>query len=202
VTAYDRSGMAPQLRDATAEVSQLWDDYSAFANDTPPPDSPEYVARRRAFVHGANMMRKRVLLGVLQGIARRRPLDDVESAVLDELAGRLARNKRPVWRWTAAEDARLVRLIRKREREGRPKPYQRNDAVARLARDLGRSYFAVHRRMERLRAALKAAANVQTRPPAPGAKMPGNGEETEANASRGQRRAEEARAEAMDTDAA
>lgn len=147
--------MAPQLRDATAEVSQLWDDYSAFANNTPPPDSPEYVERRRAFIHGANMMRKRVILNVLQDIARRRPLDEIEERTLAEIAGRLARHKREVWRWTPREDARLVRLIRKREKNGRPKPYEKNGEVARLARDLGRSYFAVHRRMERLRAAMK-----------------------------------------------
>jgi hypothetical protein len=141
------------LEKVAAEVAQLWEDYSAWAGDTPPPDSPEYIGRKRAFTFGAKMMRRTAMLTVLDGIARRRPLDPPEAALMAGLADRMARHKRPLWRWTVEEDARIMALIRKRARTGRPAPYKRNRDVARLAQKLGRSYMAVHRRMERLRAA-------------------------------------------------
>ena len=59
--------------------------------------------------------------------------------------------KRARWHWTAEEDSKVMALIRKRAIDGRPAPYERNSEVKRLAKRLGRSYMAVHRRMERLR---------------------------------------------------
>lgn len=147
------AGAAPWLSEFNGAVAALWQDYAGWANDTPPPETPEYVNRKRAFTMGASMMRKRVTLMVLEDIARQRPLSPNEAEEIARLATQMARRKRQLWRWTAEEDAKLVALIRKRERHGRPKPYTRNGEVARLARQLGRTYMAVHRRMERLRKA-------------------------------------------------
>jgi len=155
---------SPWLNSFNGMVADMWNDFAGWAKDTPEPESDEYAGRKRAFTMGAAMMKKRATLMLLEDIAKRRPLDDHESALMAQTAARMARHKRQLWRWTPAEDAKLMRLVRKRERNGRPKPYQPNGEVARLADELGRSYMAVHRRMERLRkaAALINCSNART----------------------------------------
>jgi hypothetical protein len=64
--------------------------------------------------------------------------------------------RREVWRWSEKEDRLLKAVIRRRQRKGPPKPFQRNDEVRRLAAELGRTDWAVYRRMERLRKCSRA----------------------------------------------
>lgn len=98
------------------------------------------------------------LLGRLQ---RHRELSGEEGRMLEQALYRLnrARPKREVWRWTEKEDRMLKALIRRRARYGRPKPFQANDDVRKLAAKFGRTDWAVYRRIERLRKAKCSSAN-------------------------------------------
>lgn len=90
------------------------------------------------------------IIAMLEELSRQRALSPDESAVL-ERAIRSSSPKRQVWHWTAREDRMLQAVIRKRAKLGPLKPFSRNAEVQKLANRLGRSYMAVHRRMERLR---------------------------------------------------
>lgn len=98
----------------------------------------------------ATKWRDMTIVALLEKLARERDLDPDESALMERTVRRLT-PKREVWRWSEKEDRLLLAMIRRRARMGRPKPFQRNDEIRNLADQLGRSYFAVHRRMERLR---------------------------------------------------
>jgi hypothetical protein len=141
---------APWLKAAAAAVNDLWREFETWAGDMPPPDSQAYAERRRAFVMGAGMMRRRAMLIVLQDIAKRRPLDAHESGLMLRILER-ERHKRPRWRWTEDEDRKIKALMRRRESAEPLKPYTKNPEVARLAKRLGRSREAIHMRMRRLR---------------------------------------------------
>ena len=98
----------------------------------------------------ATKWRDQTIIELLGKLQRCRDLDEVETALLDRTVRRLT-PKREVWRWSEKEDRLLKAFIRKRARTGRPKPFQPNDEVRQLAEQLGRTYFATHRRIERLR---------------------------------------------------
>jgi hypothetical protein len=59
--------------------------------------------------------------------------------------------KRSVWRWSAKEDRKLILLIRKRGFSLRVKPFETNREVLEIAESMGRTYEAVHKRIQRLR---------------------------------------------------
>lgn len=94
--------------------------------------------------------RDQTIVTLLEKLGKVRDLDETESSLMERTVRRLT-PKREVWRWSEKEDRLLLALIRRRARKGRPKPFQRNDEIRNLADELGRSYFAVHRRIERLR---------------------------------------------------
>lgn len=102
--------------------------------------------------------RDELIIDLLWRLGRERPLTIEERTVLAKAEHRQRvrqPSKHEVWRWTAEEDRKLRRLIRKRERNGRPKAFQPNDEVRDLAKSMSRTYMAVHRRMERLRKQMK-----------------------------------------------
>lgn len=103
----------------------------------------------------ALVQRDRQIIGLLDKLSRYRPLDDEESGMMERSLRHLG-PKRAVWRWTPGEDRAIKRLMRKRALNGGPKPYQPDDDVKVLAGRLGRTYWAVIRRMERLRNSGKA----------------------------------------------
>lgn len=104
----------------------------------------------------ATRWRDQTIVDLLSELQRCRDLQPKESALLERTVRRLT-PKREVWRWSEKEDRLLKAFIRRRARKGRPKPFQRNDEVRNLADQLGRSYFAVHRRIERIRKGRKCS---------------------------------------------
>lgn len=103
----------------------------------------------------ALVQRDRQIIGLLDKLSRFRPLDDEESSLMERSLRQLG-PKRGVWRWQPHEDRAIKALMRKRAKNGGPKPYQPDDDVKILAERLGRTYWAVIRRMERLRKAAPA----------------------------------------------
>jgi len=95
-------------------------------------------------------MRDEVICDLLERLCRVRPLDDEETALLAKTVLRLG-IRQGHWRWTRNEDKAVQRLIARRMISGPSQPFIYNDEVRLLAARLGRSYMAVHRRMERLR---------------------------------------------------
>jgi hypothetical protein len=93
-----------------------------------------------------------LIIGLLEKLSRHRELDAAECALLDEMLYRTRPKNEQRW-WTKEQDAALGRLNRNWARWGRPLPYQQDDTIRDLAVAFGRSYFAVHRRLERLRKA-------------------------------------------------
>lgn len=86
----------------------------------------------------------------LEAISRRRPLSDRESRQLEK-ALRASEAKNTRWHWTPFEDAKVLALMEKRARRHQPKPFTRDDEIRTLAKSIGRTRWAVYRRMERLR---------------------------------------------------
>jgi len=101
--------------------------------------------------------RDETICDLLERLCRVRPLTSDESALLTKTLLRLGRGQHS-WRWSRRDDMVLWLLIHRRLKNGGPKPYQPDDEVRRVAERLGRSYMAVHRRMERLRKRSKVAA--------------------------------------------
>lgn len=102
---------------------------------------------------GAVERRNLIIVGLLEKLSRHRPLDATEAALMEEMLHRSGINRRERWWWTKEEDAALARLNSKWARFGRPLPYQQDDSIRQLAEQFGRTYWAVHRRLERLRKA-------------------------------------------------
>jgi hypothetical protein len=98
-------------------------------------------------MEGSNL-RAQQIIAEMEGLNR--ALTEEESVLLERSLRRLA-PKRDVWRWSAKDDRKLILLIRKRGYSLRIKPFERNDEVQRIAQDMGRSYLAVLKRIERLR---------------------------------------------------
>jgi hypothetical protein len=107
-------------------------------------------------VSGSVKWRDQTIINLLGKLQRERDLQPDESALLERTVRRLT-PRREVWRWSEKEDRLLKAFIRRRARIGRPKPFQPNDEVRLLATSMGRTYMAVHRRIERLRKAKKCS---------------------------------------------
>lgn len=107
-------------------------------------------------VSAAVRSRDETIVDLLGSLQRVRALDQGETALLERTVRRLT-PPRDIWKWSAAEDRKLKMFIRKRARIGRPKPFQPNDEVRQLAAEMGRTYMAVHRRIERLRKRMKCS---------------------------------------------
>ena len=151
-----------RLRQANERLAELWTAYCQREGaNLPAEGSREFILVRRAFLTGVALMQSAAVINLLQRIATWRPLSRRESEMLARYMRRQA-PKRPKYFWKPNEDAQVWALIRKRAEEGRPAPYQRNNEVKRLAAHLGRSYMAVHRRMERLKKNGESPAIVQT----------------------------------------
>lgn len=108
---------------------------------------------------GGELTRAEQVLARLDRIGRVRELSEEESLLLERTLRRhdrqSGRRTRP---WSKREDQKLERLIAKRARIGLPKPFTRNDEVRRIAADMGRTYWAVLRRIERLRKRAKGSS--------------------------------------------
>lgn len=101
-------------------------------------------------VSAAVRWRDHTIINLLDKLQRERDLNADESSLMERTVRRVT-PRREVWRWTANEDRALKAFIRRRAKNGRPKPFQPNDEVRLLAASMGRTYMAVHRRIERLR---------------------------------------------------
>jgi hypothetical protein len=99
--------------------------------------------------------RDQTIVGLLETIQRERDLRDEESALMERTVRRLT-PRREVWRWTHAEDMQLLPIIRRIKTLG-PRPFRRNDEIRQLAQKMGRTEWAVIRRMERLRKRMKCS---------------------------------------------
>lgn len=104
----------------------------------------------------ATRWRDQTIIALLEKLNRHRELDQDERVLMERAIRRLT-PKREVWRWSEKEDRLLKALIRKRARIGGPRPFERNDDVRKIAEELGRTYWAVHRRIERLRKAMNCS---------------------------------------------
>lgn len=99
----------------------------------------------------ATKWRDQTIIDLLGKVQKCRALDDDETAMLERTVRRL-KPKRAVWRWHADEDRKILDLMaRRRRRRMPPKLFCRNDEIRLLAIQLGRTEWAVRRRMERLR---------------------------------------------------
>jgi hypothetical protein len=108
----------------------------------------------------ATKWRDEAIIQLIERIGRERDLHPDESAMLHRAVRRL-KPKRAVWRWSEAEDRAIRELLSRRPIRLRyvryAKPFQRNDEVRALAEKLGRSEWAIYRRMERLRKRAKCS---------------------------------------------
>lgn len=90
------------------------------------------------------------IVAKLEAISRTRALTDDESRQL-EAAIRKQQPKAARWHWSPFDDAKVLAVMQRRDANPRRKPFERDDDVRQLARDLKRTRWAVYRRMERLR---------------------------------------------------
>jgi hypothetical protein len=107
-------------------------------------------------VSAAVRSRDETIVNLLGSLQRIRDLDQGETALLERTVRRLT-PPREIWRWSEKENRQLKAFIKRRARIGRPKPFQPNDEVRQLAAEMGRSYMAVHRQIERLRKRMKCS---------------------------------------------
>ena len=102
----------------------------------------------------ATKWRDQTIVRLLEKLSRHGELSEEDSVLMERTVRRL-KPRREVWRWTEEEDRQIKRLIARRPIRLRyvryAKPFKRNDEVRVLAEKLGRSEWAVYRRMERLR---------------------------------------------------
>jgi hypothetical protein len=101
-------------------------------------------------VSAAVRSRDETIVNLLGSLQRIRDLDQGETALLERTVRRLT-PPREIWRWSAQEDLKLKAFIKRRSKTGRPRPFEGDDEVRQLAESMGRTYWAVHRRIERLR---------------------------------------------------
>jgi hypothetical protein len=113
-------------------------------------------AARTPRVSAAVKWRDHQIINLLDKLQRERDLNPDESSLMERTVRRVT-PRREIWRWTAKEDLALKAFIKRRAKNGRPKPFQPNDEVRLLAASMGRTYMAVHRRIERLRKGLKCS---------------------------------------------
>ena len=94
--------------------------------------------------------RNQTIVELLAELKRVRGLSAAESELYERTLAGLG-PKRSIWRWTAKEDRRLILLIKRRGHSLRIKPFETNREVLELAESMGRTYEAVHKRIQRLR---------------------------------------------------
>ncbi len=98
--------------------------------------------------------RDEIIVDLLGTIQRHRELNEDERALFERTVRRIT-PKREVWRWSEREDRMLLTIIKQRPVEARylgyGRPFKRNDLIRQIAAELGRTEYAVYRRMERLR---------------------------------------------------
>lgn len=87
---------------------------------------------------------------LLQELRRYRALSPDEKELMQRATAGLG-PKHGIWRWSAKEDRQIMAFMRTRATTGLPRPYQPDDSVRELAAQLGRTYEAVHKRIQRLR---------------------------------------------------
>lgn len=115
--------------------------------------TPEQQMRRRMqLLAKRNALHQRdvALCDLLSKLQVFRPLDRNETWLLAGAVHRLGLTH-DKWHWTPEEDEMILRLLRNRSRRRPKRPFTANNEVERLAAQLGRSYWAVQRRIERLR---------------------------------------------------
>lgn len=113
--------------------------------------------------------RCRTIIGLLQEIGETRLLTEREATLLRYAISRTTR--RSVWRWSHREDSEILAFMASRKgiiygnRRGAllAKPFQRDDAVRNLADTLGRTEWAVYRRIERLRKKQRESSNAKAK---------------------------------------
>lgn len=86
-----------------------------------------------------------MILAELDRVSRTRPLTDAESLAL-ERSIRAHERKRSKWHWTQQEDRRIRAFLRNNRRS-----CYRVSKIKTLAAELGRSYLATLKRIQRLR---------------------------------------------------
>jgi hypothetical protein len=89
------------------------------------------------------------IVSLLETLQRERDLRPDESSLMERTVRKLT-PRREVWRWSQSEDMQLMPIIRRIRTLG-PRPFSRNDEIRQLAEKLGRTEWAVIRRMQRLR---------------------------------------------------
>lgn len=135
-----------------AKVSGVVPPIDPVVEDTARKLEKRRAARRKS---AAIAWRDQTIARLFSELKRVRPLNDEEKQLFDRaLSG--AGPKRSIWSWSAKEDRILLTFMARRIRAGRPKPFQPNVEILNIAVKLGRSYMAVHRRIERLRKREKA----------------------------------------------
>lgn len=93
--------------------------------------------------------RDEAIVELLEKLQRERDLKEAELVLMERTVRRLT-PKRSIWRWYHNEDQQLMPIIQRIKAKG-PRPFRRNDEIRLLAQKLGRTEWAVIRRMERLR---------------------------------------------------
>ncbi len=114
------------------------------------------MATVRSSSRSATKWRDEKIVNLLEQLQRCRSLNDDETTLLEKTVRRIT-PKRLVWYWHPDEDRKIKDLMARRRRRGRTKPFQRNDEIRLLAIQLGRTEWAVRRRMERLGKAKRKA---------------------------------------------
>lgn len=99
--------------------------------------------------------RDQTIITLIESIERERPLNEVESNLMERTVRRLT-PRREIWRWSHNDDEQLMPIIRRIKMLG-PRPFRRNDEIRQLAQKLGRTEWAVIRRMQRLRKRMKCS---------------------------------------------
>lgn len=99
--------------------------------------------------------RDQTIIKLIEAIERERPLNEFESSLSERTVRRLT-PRREVWRWSHSDDEQLMPIIRRIRILG-PRPFRRNDEIRQLAEKLGRTEWAVIRRMQRLRKRMKCS---------------------------------------------
>lgn len=103
----------------------------------------------RAVPRAALKWRDETIVNLLEKVQRCRPLNEEEEGLLERTVRRIT-PKRQRWYWHPDEDRMIKDLMARRRRRGPTRPFQRNDEIRLLAIQLGRTEWAVRRRMERL----------------------------------------------------
>lgn len=113
-------------------------------------------ARPQSSTRSSVKWRDEAIVDLLAKVQRCRPLDADEESLLERTVRRI-RPKRVIWYWSADDDRKIKDLMARRRRRGIRSDtwprFKRNEEIRLLAIQLGRTEWAVRRRMERLKKA-------------------------------------------------